>query len=104
MATDQQLLEKLNDWIERIRDEMTKVFFLQHIFWEVQEIIRTNPRLEQSKNYFYEWMGDAFVYSAAMFVRRQVDRRRDSVSLLRLLSEHRIHGQFARAILSAFNE
>src|SRR5258708_18555728 len=32
-------------------------------------------------------MGDAFVYSAAMFVGRQVNRRRDSVSLLRLLSE-----------------
>ena len=86
MATDEQLL-KLKDWIERIRGEITKLFFHDHVFWEVQDIIRTNPRLEQSKSYFYEWMGDAFVYSAAMFVRRQIDMRRDSISLLRLLRE-----------------
>ena len=87
MPTDEQLLEKLREWIERIRGEVTKLFFLNYIFWEIQDIIRNNPALEERKNYIYEWMGDAFVYSAAMFVRRQVDVRRDSLSMLKLLRE-----------------
>lgn len=87
MTNEEQILQKLKDWIERIRGEITKFFFLNHVFWEVQEIIHSNPTLEESKNYFYEWMGDSFVYSAAMFVRRQLDVRRDSLSLLKLLRE-----------------
>jgi AbiU2 len=87
MASNEQLLEKLRGWIERIRGEIIKLFFLNHIFWEIQDVIHNNPRLEESRNYFYEWMGEAFVYSAAMFVRRQVDIRRDSLSFLKLLRE-----------------
>lgn len=87
MPTDEQLLEKLKEWIERIRGEVIKLFILNHIFWEIQGIIRDNPKLEERKNYFYEWMRDAFVYSMAMFVRRQVDVRRDSLSFLKLLRE-----------------
>jgi hypothetical protein len=87
MTKEEQILQRLKDWIERIRGEITKLFFLNHVFWEVQEIIHSNPTLEESKNYFYEWMGDSFVYSAAMFVRRQLDVRRDSLSLLKLLPE-----------------
>jgi hypothetical protein len=85
MTNEEQLLQTLNQWIERIRDEIIRFFFLNHIFWEVQNIIRSNPKLKERKNYFYAWMGDAFVYSAAMFVRRLVDTRRDSLSLLKLL-------------------
>lgn len=87
MANDEQLLEKLKEWIGRIRGEVIKLFFLNHIFWEVQDIIHNNPALIERENYFYEWMSDAFVYSAAMFVRRQVDVRRDSLSFLKLLRE-----------------
>lgn len=87
MTNEEQLLQKLGEWVERIRGEITKLFFHNHIFWEVQDIIRNNPALEERRSYFYEWMGDAFVYSAAMFVRRQVDVRRDSLSLLKLLRE-----------------
>src|SRR5947209_19110015 len=85
MLTDDRLLEKLKEWIERIRGEITRLFFFNYIFWEIQDIIHNNPELAERKNYIYEWIGDTFVYSTAMFVRRQVDVRNDSLSFLKLL-------------------
>jgi len=87
MTNEEELLGRLRVWIDGIWEEVAKLFFLNHIFWEVQDIIRDNPKLQGKPNYFYDWLGDVFVYSTAMCVRRQVDIRRDSLSFLKLLRE-----------------
>lgn len=58
-----------------------------HTFWEVQEIIRRNPRVSQSSGHFNHWMMAAHVESAVIGVRRQLKGGGGSVSLRRLLDE-----------------
>ncbi len=87
MTQVENLIGDYRQWIEKIRGEIIKLFFMNHIFWEIQGVIRDNPKLEGQKNYFYEWAGDAFVYSSAMFVRRQVDKTKGTISFSKLLEK-----------------
>ena len=87
MTTETKLMGEYHSWIEKVRGEIIRLFFMNHIFWEIQDIIRNNPKLEKQKNYFYEWAGDAFVYSSAMFVRRQVDKTKGTISFYKFLEK-----------------
>ena len=79
----------LKKWLDIIKENVTEAVINQHIFWEVQDIIRDNPQLQKTPSAFYLWMGSAFVHSSALAVRREVDRDPRSVSLLRFLTEVR---------------
>lgn len=91
MMTDEQRLKRWDHWIEIIQRDIWELFYLHHMFWEVQEIIKNNKRLSKTQNYFFEWLGEVFVYSSAMFVRRQADRRKDVISFYKLLDEINRH-------------
>lgn len=78
---------RLREWLDRIYDSATEAIINQHIFWEVHDIIRTNPELQNASSAFYQWMGSTFVHSTVLAVRRQVDSDRNSVSLIRFLRE-----------------
>ena len=78
---------RLKKWLDIIEENVTEAIINQHIFWEVQDIIRHNQQLRNISSAFYQWMGSTFVHSSALAVRRQVDRDPESVSLLRFLSE-----------------
>ena len=85
--TDEQRLQRSLEWMETIYQGVTNLLVHHHIFWEVQEIIKNNNTLMATPSAFYEWMGKAFVVSAAASVRRQADRSDDGISLRRLLEE-----------------
>jgi len=85
--TLEQRRNRLTTWFDCIFDNVTEAVIHQHIFWEVQEIIRNNPQLQNASSAFYTWMGASFVHSTVLAVRRQVDRDKNSVSLLRFLLE-----------------
>jgi hypothetical protein len=78
---------RLREWLDTICDGVTEAVVNDHIFWEVQKIIRDNPRLQNVSNIFYVWMGSTFVHSTVLSVRRQVDGGSDSISLYRFLLE-----------------
>jgi hypothetical protein len=80
---------RLNKRLDIIKENVTEALINQHIFWEVQGVIRHNPQLQNIPSAFYQWMWSTFVHSSALAVRRQVDRDRKSVSLLRFLTEVR---------------
>lgn len=84
---DDARFSRMVDWSKVIATEVADDLQAHHIFWEVQAIIRSNPRLMQTRSHFFEWMGDVFVASAASAVRRQVDAHKDSICLRRLLKE-----------------
>jgi hypothetical protein len=79
--------DRLKKWFDYIFKNATEAIINQHIFWEVQDIIRNNPDLQNQSNAFYVWMGSTFVQSTVLAVRRQVDRDQNSASLLRFLLE-----------------
>ena len=84
---DSVRLARMTDWAKVIAPEVGAALLEHHIFWEVQEIIRTNTQLQNTRSHFFEWMGDVFVASAAVAVRRQIDKHKNSVCLRRLLEE-----------------
>src|SRR5436853_5225684 len=90
-VTEQELLKRWLGWIRRIDTEIREFFLHNHIFWEVQSIIRNNERLSKTPSQFFEWMVEQFVYSSTMFVRRQADKTKRTVSLYKLLENIRSH-------------
>lgn len=82
---------RLSEWLDQIYDSATEAIINQHIFWEVQDIIRNNPELQNASSAFYQWMGSTFVHSTVLAVRRQVDSDQNSVSLMRFLLELQKH-------------
>lgn len=77
--------------MEIIKDDLHDLFYHHYIFSEVQNIIRANRRLSHSSNHFFQWFGAVFAYSSTMYVRRQADSRRGSISFYRLLDDIHRH-------------
>ena len=84
--TNDDLYKALNAELDVIYGEVLSLRADQHIFWDVQEIIRTNPAINISSE-FYSWMGRTYAASMSAAIRRQVDRTKGTVSFLRFL-EH----------------
>jgi hypothetical protein len=75
-----QIVEKWQRWIKIIYGEIQDLLINRYIFWEVQKIIKSNPKI-QIGSAFYDWMGIIYPTAMSMGVRRQKDRRRDNISL-----------------------
>ncbi len=78
--------QEWNGWLDKIYSDIQQLLINRHIFNEVQEIIRSNPQV-QIGSVFYDWMGIVYPSAQVMGVRRQLDNRKDSISLIRLLKE-----------------
>lgn len=77
---------KWDRWLGIIYKEITDLSVKRYIFWEVQEIIKSNPKI-QKPSAFYEFLGNVYVASAVMAIRRQVKIGKGSISFARLLQE-----------------
>jgi hypothetical protein len=78
---------RLEKWLNIVAENVAEAITNQDIFREVQDIIWNNPQLQKRPSGFYQWMLSTFVHSSALAVRRQVDRGKDSLSLLKFLRE-----------------
>lgn len=81
-----QLFAKWNDWVQVIENDVINLLASQHIFWEVQKIIKANPKIHLASS-FYEWMGPVYAVFQSIGLRRQVDPTKDTISFRRLLEE-----------------
>ena len=86
LSVDDDLYQKLNSELDRVYAEVRSLRVNQHVFWEVQEIIRVNRNLRKPST-FYGWMGNMYAAAMSSAVRRLVDRRRGTVSFVRLLEQ-----------------
>ncbi|MBE3128544.1 MAG: hypothetical protein IMZ60_02575 [Actinobacteria bacterium] len=77
---------KWNKWIDVILSEITRLSIDRNIFWEVQEIIKNNPKIQKPSK-FYNFLRNIYTASALMGVRKQVKIDKDSISFARLLQE-----------------
>ena len=80
---------RLIAWLEVIKDDVPDLMLDHHVFWEVQAILKANPKVTKASGLFIQWMASSFVQSAAVGVRRQAKGGDDSVSLKRVLDEVR---------------
>jgi hypothetical protein len=81
-------LEKWIRWLKVVHDDIQQLLIKRDIFWEVQDIIKTNSELRKPSS-FYAYLGDTYVTYIAMGIRRQMkdDSRGRSISFVRLLTE-----------------
>ena len=77
---------KWERWLNNIYSEITSLSVIRHIFLEVQKIIKDNPEI-QKPSVFYEFIGNGYVASGLMGVRRQIKIDKGSISFAGLLKE-----------------
>ena len=90
MLTSDELYEKLNSELSQIQSEVSSLKVNQHVFWEVQGMIRKNPNLRRPST-FYGWMGNLYAAAMTAAVRRLVDQRKDVISFVRFLDQVKTH-------------
>ena len=79
-------LKKWLKWMEVIQTEIQKLLRDTNMFWEVQDIIRENPRI-QKPSAFYSYLGRTYLSHALAGLRRQIKPQKDSISVVGLLDE-----------------
>ena len=82
----QNLLPQWLQQLDTIAKEVQSLLGDRYILRETMEIVRANPDTHKP-NDFVEWFLRQYSVAASAAVRRQVDRRRDTVSLIRLLED-----------------
>ena len=81
-----QKLKKWLRWMETIHDEILGLVQDANMFWEVQDIIRGNPRI-QKPSAFYSYLARTYSSHALAGLRRQIKLHKDSISFVGLLDE-----------------
>ena len=81
-----QKLEKWLRWIETIHNDILKLVEDTSMFWEIQDIIRGNTRI-QKPNAFYSYLARTYLSHVLAGLRRQTKLQKDSISFVKLLDE-----------------
>ncbi|OGS04903.1 MAG: hypothetical protein A3G41_01810 [Elusimicrobia bacterium RIFCSPLOWO2_12_FULL_59_9] len=87
-SVEQLVFDEWNGWLSSIYTDIQQALVNRHIFRETLAVVQANPRI-QTDDTFYSWMRTVYSQAAVVAVRRQADRRKDVVSLARLLDEIR---------------
>lgn len=72
--------------METIQTEIQTLLRDTNMFWEVQDIIRENPRI-QKPSAFYTYLGRTYLSHALSGLRRQIKPQKDSISFVGLLED-----------------
>ena len=81
MSNDSQQVttERLTKRMVRVANAVANLALHNEIYWDVQEIIRSNNNVNNMPSHFFEWMRFAYIESACIAVRRQVDATKGTV-------------------------
>jgi len=85
MNSDQRF-RKISNWPRRIRGEICNLRLSSRVFWEVQDLMSTNPRIPKVSPLFNQWLATNYAHAFAVGLRRQMDRNKKSVSVAHLLT------------------
>jgi hypothetical protein len=92
-VNDAQRLERVRRWFDVIEAELRQLLIDNHVFWEIQDVVRRNPQFANIPGLVTQWMASCFIQAAVSAVRRQVKLDKDSISLRRLLVELQTYPQ-----------
>jgi len=77
---------KWRRWLARLNTELTTLVISNEIFRRTAEIVRRNPSIQRPAD-FHRWLVRSHGVASLVAVRRLMDRRKDVVSLRRLLDD-----------------
>ena len=78
--------KKWEGWLEIIHEDIRELLVRKYIFQEVQDIIKSNPKIHKPSS-FYDWLSIVHSVDISIGIRRQLDANKKSVSFTRLLTE-----------------
>ena len=81
---EDDLFNKYNSWLSVIHNDIQWLSSNYFIYREIKKIISNNKNIQEN-NAIYHWMSMVVNDSIAMGIRRQICKRKDSISLFRLL-------------------
>jgi hypothetical protein len=81
---------KWKRWLNDLRDEVSQLLISREVYIEVRNIVAANPAV-RTNNRLITWMTWNYVQGMLIGVRRLVDSRTDTISLVRLLREMEMH-------------
>lgn len=86
--SSKNFLERALHELREIRNGVIDLATDYDIYWKVQrDVIQRNPRLLMIRTAFFDMVNDAYAHSAAMRVRRLVDKDNRTISLRGLLND-----------------
>lgn len=80
------LIRRWKRWLKTINNDIVSLNHQRHIFREIAESFRTKLALQTDAT-VWNWLAGNYATTTAVGVRRQIDRRKDVISLERLLTE-----------------
>lgn len=86
LALSAVMIRRWKRWLKIINRDIVGLSHQRRIFREIAVMFQTNPTL-QIDGTVWHWLAANYASTAAVGVRRQADRRRDVISLERLLTE-----------------
>ena len=92
MDKNSYYLDKWNKWVGLIHEDAEKLLVNREIYKRYLEIVKKNKEI-QSPSDFHVWVRENYVASVVTAIRRQLDTRKDVISLMRLLIEIKNHNQ-----------
>ena len=85
--TETERRDRLITWLEDIYREVQQLLVNEHLFWELQKIVKENDNFKDASGLFTRWIADGFKNSLMIAVRRQVKLDKQSISLRGFLEE-----------------
>jgi hypothetical protein len=81
-----KLFKELDEWLKVLDKQVISLRTNQHIFWEVQKIIRGNPKIDKP-NDFYGWMAEMYAHAMSVAIRKMIDKNRSTISFQKFLEK-----------------
>jgi|SRR3989344_1920342 len=82
----QPQIERWRNELKELTDDVIDLVENQHIYHRIGEIIAANPKISQD-NFFWDHLRANYGAAMVVGIARQVDERRDVISLMRLLKD-----------------
>jgi hypothetical protein len=76
---DEKTAKELGERLRLIANEVAYLELYTRMYWEINEMIKTNSKLLQTPSHFFEWMRNSFIESTSLAVRRQLDIQREPI-------------------------
>ena len=85
-------IDKWALWVESLHKDVEKLLVSREIYKRYLEIVKDNPSIQSPADFHY-WVRENYVVSVITAIRRQLDVRKDVISLMRLLLEIHNHSE-----------
>jgi AbiU2 len=90
MSKNGELYKEWDRWIDVLYNKTANLYIQRHVYYEVREIIRNNPNIQEPTDFFF-WASVWYSSSMAVAIRQLADNDKDTISYRKLLEGIKLH-------------